>query len=217
MTLDEIVAKVQSLDTGLAEVKQAVIPLLAAQQAGGTIGVPPVVTPPTPPPAPNPLYEMDANHLLVHARQLSNGARVDPVVGMDIPQELRSYFVLLPATSHVLSVPRVDLREMFQGYCTRVSDQATGANPRALDTIGSLYLGTGPYFAKFGGFKADGSNWPQAADAFFNPRAYMTPEELAADDAAKAGWRQWEQVVQQPPKPAPTPPPVVLPPGEAPL
>lgn len=157
-------------------------------------------------------YEVDANQLLVGARQYGN-ARIDPVVGAGAPTT-----VTLPRTGHTLSVARTDLGEMFVGYCTRVADQA-GGNP---GTVGALFLGTQHLFERFGGYRADGSNWPQAADMFYNMRAYMTPEELARDDAAKQGWREYDERVQervkaerqQQPQPKPQ---AELPLGEQPL
>jgi hypothetical protein len=130
--------------------------------------------------------EVDANQLLVGARQYGS-ARVDPVVGAGTPTT-----VTLPKTGHTLSVARTDLGEGFVGYCTRIADQA-GGNP---NTVGALFLGTSHLFERFGGYKADGSNWPQAADYFYNIRAYMTPEELARDDAAKRGWDEYDERVK---------------------
>lgn len=158
-TIEQLLESVQAL--------AAEVTLLRNQQAGQPVRIDePDMT------------EMDDQHLLIHVRQVG-GARVDPVVPEGTP-----YTVTLPATGHTLSVARPDLGEMFVGYCQRVSDQA-GGDPK---TVGALFLGTARYFAPFGGFKSDGSNWPQAADKFYNMRAYMTDAERAKDDAAKASW-----------------------------
>jgi hypothetical protein len=99
--------------------------------------------------------------------------------------------VTLPVTGHVLSIAQPP-GEMFPGYCRRVSLQAAAGDAvKAKENgnlIGMLFLGTQSVFAPFGGFMADGSNWPQAADRFFNGRAYMTPAELAQADADAAQW-----------------------------
>lgn len=144
-------------------------------------GIAPVTLPT---PTPN-HYEFDAQGLLVAARQTAGG-RIDPVVGPDCPNT-----VVMERTGHVLSVARPDLGEMFVGYCRRVSDQATmGTDSNAVNTLGSLFMGSSWLFDRFGGYQPDGSNWPQAADRYFNMRAYMTPEELARDDASRAQWGQ---------------------------
>lgn len=193
-TLQEVVAKIAAIDLAVAEVKKDVLAL------NGTAPVAPV-TPPSPPapPAANPLYAMDANGLLVNARQFGS-TRVDPVVGSDCPNTLT-----VGETGHVLSIARPDLGESFVGYAMRVSDQAHGD----INTVGALFVGADYLFDKWGGFKKDGSNWPFAADRFYNLRAFMSPEEQAKDDAAKAGWVQWGQTVQNhqnnPPTPAPEP------------
>ena len=90
--------------------------------------------------------------------------------------------VTLPVTHHTLSLPHPEKGEMFVGYCQRVASQA-GGNPAL---VGMLFSGTQTIFAPLGGYKDDGSNWPEAADRFYNARAYMTPEQLAADDASRA-------------------------------
>lgn len=179
------------------------------------------------PPA-NPIYAEDINHLLVHARTYGN-ARVDPVVGPDCPNT-----VTLPKTGHTLSLPRTDLGEMFMGYATRVADQATGGNGNQyLSGIGAMFLGTGTYFERAGGgpFNPDGSNWPGAADCYFNMRAYMSPEEKAKDDSSKQGWAEYDEKIKarvaaeraaavaaaQAVPPIPAVPEPALPTGETPL
>lgn len=128
----------------------------------------------------NPLTEVDERGLLVYARQVGN-AIVDPVVPEGTPTTVK-----MPVTGHVLSVARPDLGEMFMGYCQRVSDQAEGN----INTVGALMIGTAKLFKATGGFNPDGSNWPEAADRFYNMRAYMTDAERAADDEAKEGWKR---------------------------
>lgn len=176
--------------------------------------------PTPPPPPPNPLYEQDINHMLVHVRAYGNN-RVDPLVGPDCP-----FTVTLPKTGHTLSEPQIGLGEMFMGYCMRVADQATGGDgDKYLPGIGSLFLGTGHLFAKTpqGVFNPDGSNWPMAADCYYNMRAYMTPEEKVQDAASQAGWAKWDEEVkarvekEKNPTPAPAPVGGDLPPGETPL
>ena len=160
----------------------------------------------------HPAYEFDANHFLVTARQYG-GTRLDPVVASDCP-----YTMTMTETGHTLSLARPELGEMFIGYVVRVSDQATGGDKVRGDqirgSIGSLFLGTAWLFAP-DTYKPDGSNWPRAADRFCNMRAYMTPEERAKDDANKAEWVAWGEVVKnQPPVSPPAPEPVQ---GELPL
>lgn len=129
--------------------------------------------------SPNPMNEVGLNGLLVHARQIGN-AVVDPVVDQVIP----GVTVAMPKTGHILSLPRPDLGEMFVGYCQRVSDQANGNRA----TVAALFISQGRLFARFGGFHADGSNWPEAADCFYNLRAYMSDEERAAADRGRESW-----------------------------
>jgi hypothetical protein len=129
----------------------------------------------------------------------------------------------------VLSVAQPKLGEMFVGYCQRVSDQATdGHAEKYLGSIGSLFLGTGTFFEhgtpEHPVFNPDGSNWPEAADCFFNMRAYMTDAEKARDDKAQADWEAVNEALKHrndpPPAPAPVVPPAQppeLPPGETPL
>jgi hypothetical protein len=106
-----------------------------------------------------------------------NGRRVDQPCPQGTPGT-----VTLAATGHTLSLPEVAKGEMFAGYCGRVYLQC-GA--QSADAVGSLFLGTGVYFERFGGFKPDGSNWPQAADFFFDAisggtAAYATEAERNA-------------------------------------
>jgi len=93
--------------------------------------------------------------------------------------------VTVPVTGHVISLPQPGKTygdgEMFIGYCQRVHLQC--GSPDA-NSVGALFMGTGHLFQDRGGFKGDGSNWPEAADQFFNGAAY---------DAARTG--------KEPPKP----------------
>jgi len=193
MDLSDIIAKVNGMDAALRELKANVVSL--ASGAPPVVSMPPIVVM-------NPMYEMDANHFLTHVRA-HGGGRVDPVVGPDCP-----YTVTLPKTGHTLSVARPDIGEMFIGYVQRTADQATGGKgDTILGTVGSLFLGTAWLFEPFGGFKTDGSNWPQAADRFCNIRAYMTPEEIARDEKNKADWAAVGEVMKNQPPIQPTPPP----------
>lgn len=200
MTLQDVIARVNAIDTALAEVKKDLINLASA---GGTVTVPvaPVVS----------KYEMNGNHMLTHVRAFGT-AYCDPVVGPDCP-----YTKVCPATGHVLSLARPDLGENFMGYVQRVADQATNGNgDRYAGTIGTLLLGTGTFFqmSSHKPLQQDGSNWPEAADCFYNIRAYMTPEERKKDDDNKAGWDQWAIDMQNN---ATNHPPSSLPPDETPL
>jgi hypothetical protein len=213
--------------TTLAELRSKVDMLEKMFTAAGGA---PAATPAPAVLAPNPLYEMDANRLLTHVRQVGN-MQVAPVVGKDCPDT-----VVLPETGHVLSIPRPDLGEMFMGYCQRTAAQTTNDDPlRVLNTLGALFMGSDYLFAPEH-YKEDGSNWARAADKFANIKAYMTPEEKARDETSKAEWAKWDEVVkaraqkereqQQPKQPDGTsagapvdfsPQPTALPEGETPL
>jgi hypothetical protein len=119
----------------------------------------------------------DANRLLLRARVLASGVRVDPVVPSGTPGT-----VTLPKTGHVLSLPQVPA-ENFMGYCTRVVDQCSGNEA----TLGALLGGMSDFLFPQG-FNPDGTGWPEGADKFYNVRAYMTPEEVARDAGLKAQW-----------------------------
>ena len=119
------------------------------------------------------------NTALVEVRTLADVERIDPVVPAGTPGTVQC-----PATGHVLSVARPDLDEGFMSYCRRVSAQAAG-NP---DTAAAVLTYGDALFDRFGGFQADGSNWPLAADRFYNLRAYMSQQERGQDDQARAQW-----------------------------
>lgn len=134
----------------------------------------------TPVPLPtSPVYQFDDKNLLIDPAPTYNGMlRIDPVVGEDCPHTVKV------KSGHVFSKPRPDLGEKFMAYVARVSAQAGGST----SGIGSLFLGASSYFNKFGGYKVDGTNWPEAADSYFYPRVYMTPEEIAREEKAKQDW-----------------------------
>ena len=161
---------------------------------------------------------MDLNPILVHARMVGN-AIIDPVLPEGVPGTVK-----MPLTGHVLSVPRPDLGETFIPYAQRVSDQAHGN----IATVGALHISSQRLFARFGGFKEDGSNWAAAADCFYNLRSYMTPAERAEADRARESWnvvyermRTGRSGKDRPPKAEPQPKPPEqgdpLPPDETPL
>lgn len=126
-----------------------------------------------------------------------------------------------PKTGHVLSVPLPNPTspaegEGFAAYCLRVHKQAGGTFAQGSAALGALYTGaSAKLFADFGGFDWSGNNWHLAADKYFNPRAYMTAAELAADDRAIGGFAERDRLVQerianegqQKPRPLPPGPP----------
>jgi hypothetical protein len=126
------------------------------------------------------------------------GYRVDDIVPVNTPGTRR-----LLKTGHVLSTPLSNAAspidgEMFPGYCFRVYKQAGGTVEAASEVMVKLMGGmTESLFEKFGGYAVDGSNWHLAADKYFNAAAYMTPEQLAAEDAKLAAWDKWGVDVKQ--------------------
>jgi hypothetical protein len=61
--------------------------------------------------------------------------------------------------------PRPDLGEMFMGYTTRVGEYIGGEiQIRARNNAAGLFISATPLFAKFGGYRADGANWPAACE-----------------------------------------------------
>jgi len=105
--------------------------------------------------------------------------------------------VYLPVTGNVFPKPIPNTAtewplngELFPGYVMRVGAKIG----RSTSTVGSLMPqggGVEHLFKKFGGYKADGSNWPEAADFFFNARAYQTEQERAEADAGVLAWSHW--------------------------
>ncbi len=175
--LKQIIDAVNEADAKLAKIKQDLIEFM--RRNDGTLLSPPPVTPPVPR-----MTDAEAAQRMLMLSRTIGGRRIDPVVEAGYPGTLTC-----PLTGHVLSVPQAAAGEMFIGYCHRVIDQATGGKGNDYwGSVGGLFLGASYLFDRFGGFKEDGSNWHLGADRFFNMRAYMSPAELAADDAAKAGW-----------------------------
>jgi hypothetical protein len=109
----------------------------------------------------------------------------------------------MPKTGHVLSLPQPGAvygagGEMWAGYCNRVQLQC-GAPPGQY-TAQLLYLGDG-IFKDIGGFKPDGSNWPFAADRFYNRAAYASEEEteaarVAAQKEAAGASGTWAEMAE---------------------
>lgn len=130
--------------------------LVAVDQVEGT-------TPDTPIPPSN--AQFDDEGFLLGARDWG-GYRIDPIVA-----EGTARTVTPGETHHTLSIARPDKHERFMGYCTRVADQAHG-DPQK---VGALAMGADWLFSLWGGFKEDGSNWPFAADRFYNGGAYGDP------------------------------------------
>jgi hypothetical protein len=151
-------------------------------------GPPPV---PVPLPVPDvvtipaaPKYVYDANRTLVEPPPAFWGPqkwRMDPVIDITCPTGVKV------TSGRFLSEARPDLGETFMGYVIRVVQQAGKDPALALSGLGALFLGGDSYFGKFGGFKADGSNWPLAADVFFN--GY--PKTQAEIDAEASANQQW--------------------------
>jgi hypothetical protein len=99
--------------------------------------------------------------------------------------------VYLQVTGKVYPKPHPEKGEGFVGYVQRVG-AATG---RSTSAAGSLF-DSGAHLFTQGPYNPDGSNWPEAADRFFNGRAYMTDAERTAFDAAQAEWTRWGGALQ---------------------
>lgn len=104
------------------------------------------------------------------------GAYIEPVVQTGTPGT-----ETMSVTGHVLSLPKPG--ESFAAYCGRVNDQAGGNPDNVGSAVNALVLGWGDL-----ALSHNGGKWTLAADWFFNQRAYMTPEERAAEDARQAAW-----------------------------
>ena len=107
--------------------------------------------------------------------------------------------VYLQVTGNVFPKPKPSTTgnpmdgEMFVGYVMRVG-RVTG---RSTSSVGSLFLGSAHLFEGLpGGFTTDGKNWPVACDKYFNAAAYMTKEELAAQDASERSWQAWGEAMK---------------------
>lgn len=211
----------------VAQMKAAVQAEAAAARAAGNLVPAPIPKPapapaPAPAPVPAPVQHQPAPVVAQPAAldavtyQNIGGRRIDDMVPKDTPGT-----VYLPRTGHVLSLPQpgpvYGEGEMWAGYGNRVHRQC-GAPPG--DYTGALIYGGDGQFRSVGGFKADGSNWAECADRFYNPAAYLTEEEkalaalakqreaehapgtwAAMDDAYKA--RAAERAAQPPPPPPP--------------
>jgi len=120
-------------------------------------------------------------------------AALQEMLGEAPPKPIGADEIYLPITGHVFPRPRPDLGENIVGYIQRVG-AATG---RSTSTTGALFLGTAQLFPHDNGIAAaDGSNWAEAADRWYSARAYLTPEQRAADDAARAQWTGWSTTMQ---------------------
>lgn len=143
------------------------------------VDAPPVAT------APHGSYAFDAAGFLTSpAPRMVGNVRVEPVVGADCPRT-----VTVAQTGHVLCEPRPDLGEGFSAYLWRVCEQCEGS----LAQGGGIFFAGDHAFDRFGGFKADGSNWPIAADfwyARFNGQinAFLTPAEQAEQAEIAKAW-----------------------------
>lgn len=154
----------------------------------------PVETKPHPTPV---TPQFDARGMLLGGRKFGDWP-IDPVVPEGTPNTVK-----LDISNDVLSLPRPDLDERAINYFVRVCDQARGSET-ALNAVGaSMVQGLAPYFAPFGGYKADGSNWPLAASWYYHGSG-ATPADLAA-------WSAWGVAFQS----TQVPVPVAVPPSQA--
>lgn len=126
-------------------------------------------------------WEYDEHGLLAKGWTMGAFSRIDPVVDASCPTA-----VVLEKTGHVLSIPRPDLGEKFPAYAERVSRQCGVIGTPT--NIGALFISISKHFARFGGYKEDGSNWPLVADYYFNRYAYLTDKEREAYDAGQRSW-----------------------------
>ncbi len=187
----ELRAALAAISESLAGLAYAVAHLQASAAP-----LPPPEVPAAAQPVPKRVYHYNDKGLLADSEGVTHlggvdGPRVDPIVDGDCPT-----VVYIPGTHHYLSVARPDLGERFTGYCIRTSKQANGNVGR----VGSLAILGDALHAPYGGYKVDGSNWPQVADAFFNPNTGEVDPRWAADEALRASRAAAEQA-----KPAPGP------------
>lgn len=163
----------------VAQMKAAVQEDARARQAAAQVPTPQPAPAPAPVPAPAtvpaPVVAQPAT-LDAVTYQNVGGRRIDDIVPKDTPGT-----VYLPKTGHVLSLPQpgpvYGEGEMWAGYGNRVQRQC-GGTPG--DHTGVFMYAGDAVFRDLGGFKTDGSNWAQAADRWYNPIAYASPEDLAA-------------------------------------
>ena len=127
---------------------------------------------------PKRVYAYDARGLLKDYLTGPGGSRQDPIVDADCPSARRV------ASGKYLSLARPDLGEQFTGYCSRVSLQAGGANLNNM--LGAIMMMGMPMHEAHGGFKADGSNWPDVADNWANAAAYQSDPQRAQAAASAA-------------------------------
>jgi hypothetical protein len=136
-----------------------------------------------------PVHEAVAAALPPVVQHAENGKRVDQPCPPGTPGT-----VTLTKTGHTLSTPLPG--ENFGGYCDRIWRQAEGVPGVAFAYIMN---GSESYFERFGGYKADGSNWPAAADFLFDRHMgrhnYDTDEERAVQAGAQVQWDQTSAAV----------------------
>lgn len=116
--------------------------------------------------------------------------QIDPVVPQGTPLT-----VLLPVTGHVLSLPVAV--EGFASYCWRVHRQCLW--PDQADDRGAILFNTSAIFSQAGqGYDdAHRENWPLVADMHYNHEAYLTPDQRAQLEQAKAQWAAAEANIGQ--------------------
>lgn len=102
---------------------------------------------------------------------------VEPTPVVPPPPQIDPEFVLTPY-GRMFPRPRPDLGEMFMGYTTRVGEYIGGdILVRARNNAGALFISATPLFTKYGGYRADGSNWAAACEEwlFGNPNFVPDP------------------------------------------
>jgi len=155
------------------------IAAIEAELAAAKAALKPAPVAPAPVMAPRgPTYSQDAA-----------GYRVDDVALPGTPGT-----VTLPVTGHVVSLPQPNAQhpergEMLMGYIMRVYKQCGGKESDRF-AVGPLSLPKSPD----GVHHPDGTYWPEMADRFYNPVAYMTPDQR--EEAAKQA-QQWAYVNQK--------------------
>ena len=119
------------------------------------------------PAIPRRVYAYLANGLLAEGvvNEPTSGARIDPVVDADCPSAVAVQDPLDASSTLYVSKPRPDLKEMWIGYCIRVSKQCKGT----LGRISSAGYHASAVFEKAGGTSSDLSLWPKAAAIFHRP------------------------------------------------
>lgn len=105
-------------------------------------------------------------------------SRIDDVVPEGTPGTIK-----MLKTGNVLSIPQPG-SESWGGYLGRVYRQTKHFAP-----VYAMAYGDSA-FEGFGGFKADGSNWPICADRCYNPDAYRSDDAKARERAynESIGW-----------------------------